>query len=168
MTESRMRTFRVLSVIALLCTLSASAQQPAPPAQVVSQPGETKIVTAATLAASIAAQPADRNGNAPFIQYAPYSVNMEHRVMGQAPAVHENDAELFYVIDGAGTIVTGGKLAGERRTNAANLTGTAVENGISKKVAKGDWVLVPAGVPHWFPSVEGSGLTLMSLHLPKG
>jgi len=26
---------------------------------------------------------------------------------------------------------------------------------------------VPAGVPHQYPAVEGSGLTLMSLHLPK-
>jgi hypothetical protein len=37
--------------------------------------------------------------------------------------VHELDAELFYVIDGSGTVVTGGKLTGETRTNAENLRG---------------------------------------------
>ena len=87
--------------------------------------------------------------------------------MNQAASVHETEAELFYVIDGAGTVVTGGKLVEERRTNPENLTGTSIAGGVSKKVAKGDWIMVPAGIPHQFPAVEASGLTLMSLHLPK-
>ena len=87
--------------------------------------------------------------------------------MNQAASVHETEAELFYVIDGAGTLVTGGKLKEEKRTNAENLTGSAIEGGVSKRVAKGDWILVPAGVPHQYPAVEAGGLTLMSLHLPK-
>ena len=55
----------------------------------------------------------------------------------------------------------------EKRTNAENLSGTGITGGVSKRVAKGDWILVPAGVPHQYPAVDGSGLTLMSLHLPK-
>jgi hypothetical protein len=47
-------------------------------------------------------------------------MRMELRKMGQAASVHETEAELFYV-DGAGTLVTGGKLMEERRTNAENL-----------------------------------------------
>jgi len=45
---------------------------------------------------------------------------------------------LFYVIDGAGTLVTGGKLIDEKRTNAENLSGSGIEGGVSKRVAKGD------------------------------
>ena len=30
---------------------------------------------------------------------------------------------------------------------------------------KGDWIIVPEGVAHQFPTVEG--LTLMSVHLPR-
>ena len=71
------------------------------------------------------------------------------------------------MIDGAGTLVTGGKLIEERRTNAENLSGTGIEGGVTKRVSKGDWILVPVGEPHQFPAVEGSGLRLMSLHLPK-
>ena len=77
-------------------------------------------MTASELAATIAKQPADRNGSATFMQLDPYRVNMEHRVMGQAAAIHEKEAELFYVIDGSGTIVTGGKLVDEKRTNEAH------------------------------------------------
>jgi mannose-6-phosphate isomerase-like protein (cupin superfamily) len=144
-----------LSLVALLA-LSIRAQTPAP---------AVKVVSAADLAAIIAKQPKDKNGTQSFIELAPYSVNMEHRIVGQGAAVHEKDAELFYVIDGSGSLVTGGKLVEEKRTNESNLSGTSIQGGTTKKVSKGDWILVPEGVPHQFPAVEG--LTLMSVHLPR-
>src|SRR5215831_6655673 len=151
-------------VLVALLSLSIWAQQPAGKAAPTAS--AVKIVSASELAAIVAKQPADKNGNQTFIQLAQYSVNMEHRVIGQAASVHEQDAELFYVIDGAGTLVTGGKLVEEKRTNEANLTGTSIQGGASRKVSKGDWILVPEGVPHQFPAVEGN-LTLMSVHLPR-
>ena len=163
-----MRIIAALSLIALLTVTIAAqrggGQNPPAPAPSIT---DTKIVTAADVAALVAGTPKDRNGNANLIRLAPYNVNMEHRIMSQAASVHETEAELFYVIDGAGTIVTGGKLIEERRTNAENLSGTGIEGGVSKRVAKGDWVLVPAGIPHQYPAVEAGGLTLMALHLPK-
>ena len=145
-----------LSLIVLF-TLSIAAQrgrgQPQPSIT------QTTVVTGAEVET--------RTGNGNLIRLAPYNVNMELRKMGQAASVHETEAELFYVIDGAGTLVTGGKLMEERRTNAENLSGTGIEGGVTKRVSKGDWILVPAGEPHQFPAVEASSLRLMSLHLPK-
>ena len=161
-----MRIIAGLGMLVLL-TVTIAAQrgggQNQPPASIT----DTKIVTASEVAALVGGTPKDRNGNATFIRLAPYNVNMEHRIMSQAASVHETEAELFYVIDGAGTVVTGGKLMEERRTNAENFSGSGIEGGVSKRVAKGDWILVPAGVPHQYPAVEAGGLTLMSLHLPK-
>jgi mannose-6-phosphate isomerase-like protein (cupin superfamily) len=160
-----MRIIAALSLIAVF-TVTIAAQRGGgqnPPAPSIT---ETKIVTAADVAALVAGTPKDRNGNANMIRLTPYNVNMEHRIMGQNASVHETEAELFYVIDGTGTIVTGGKLI-EPQRNGENLTGSGIEGGVSKRVSKGDWILVPAGVPHQYPAVEGSGLTLMSLHLPK-
>ena len=144
-----------LSLIVLF-TLSIAAQRGGQPQPSITQ---TTVVTAAEVET--------RTGNGNLIRLAPYNVNMELRKMGQAASVHETEAELFFVIDGAGTLVTGGKLIEERRTNAENLSGTGIEGGVTKRVSKGDWILVPAGEPHQFPAVEGSGLRLMSLHLPK-
>jgi mannose-6-phosphate isomerase-like protein (cupin superfamily) len=123
-------------------------------------------VTAAELAAIVAKQPKDRNGNQTFLQLAPYNVSMEHRVnVAQNASVHDKEAELFYVIDGSGTIVTGGKLVNPTR-NGDNSTAASVEGGTAKRLAKGDFVLVPEGTPHWFSKVDGE-LTMMSLHLPR-
>ena len=72
---------------------------------------------------------------------------------------------MFYVIDGGATLVTGGKLIEPTRTGA-NLSSTkGVEGGIAQKLSKGDFVMVPAGVPHWFTEIQGS-ITQISLHLP--
>src|SRR3982751_2368949 len=98
-----MKFIAALSLIGLLA-FSIRAQTPAP---------SVKVVTGSELAAIIAKQPKDKNGNQTFIDLAPYNVNMEHRIMSQGAAVHEKEAELFYVIDGSGTLVTGGKLVEE-------------------------------------------------------
>jgi len=160
---------KIISAVGLVTLLSLSigaqqrAQNPVPAPGAAPQ---VMIVPAADLAALIAKQPTDRNGSATFMQLDPYKVNMEHRLMDQAASVHEKEAELFYVLDGAGTLVTGGKLVDEKRTNDANLSGTSISGGMTKQVKKGDFILVPEGVPHHFPKVDGN-LTLMSLHLPR-
>jgi len=167
-----MRTIVVVFSLLAVASLSMWAQQPAGQSQGQRQgqgpaPLQGGQFTAADFAALVAKQPKDRNGNATFLQLAPYNVNMEHRVpVMQAASVHEKEAELFYIVDGGGTIVTGGKLTNEKRTNADNLTGDGVEGGTSRKIAKGDFILVPEGQPHWFSKIDGE-LTMMSLHLPR-
>ena len=100
-----------------------------------------------------------------MIQLAPYNVSLEYRAAVANAAVHETEAELFYVIDGSATLVTGGKLTNENRTNAENLSGSGIEGGVSRRVAKGDFIMVPEGTPHWFSAIDGT-VVLMSLHLP--
>ena len=101
----------------------------------------------------------------PIVQLAPYNVSLEYRAAVANAAVHEKEAELFFVVDGAATMVTGGKLTAETRTNAENLSGTGIEGGVSRHIAKGDFIMVPENTPHWFSAIEGT-VTLMSLHLP--
>ena len=119
----------------------------------------------------IAKAKVDRKDNQPLVaqsllQLAPYNVSLEYRASVGGAAVHETEAELFYVVDGSATLVTGGKLTEEKRTNAENLSGTGIQGGQSRKVAKGDFAIVPEGTPHWFSAIDGT-VVLMSLHLPR-
>lgn len=102
-----------------------------------------------------------------LLQFAPYRANLEYRAAVGPAAVHEKNAEMFYVIDGTGTLITGGKLVGETRPNAENLSGTGIEAGAQQIVTKGDFFLVPPNTPHWFSAIDGS-LVLMSIYLPVG
>jgi mannose-6-phosphate isomerase-like protein (cupin superfamily) len=150
--------------ICLALTLAAAgfAQQPATP---------KTYTSAADVAALIAKSKSERKGDAPIVtqrilQLAPYGANLEYRAAVGPAAVHEKEAEMFYVIDGSATLMTGGKLTNEKRTNAENLTGDGIEGGKSQAVSKGDFVIVPENTPHWFSSINGT-VVLMSLHVPR-
>lgn len=101
-----------------------------------------------------------------ILSLAPYNVNLEYRPVEGAAAVHEKEAELVYVIDGGGTLTTGGKVVGEKRTNATNLTGTAIDGGTTQTLAKGDFAIIPEGTPHQFKPANGL-LVLMTMHVPR-
>jgi mannose-6-phosphate isomerase-like protein (cupin superfamily) len=161
----RITIFTLMLVVAV--SLTIWAQQPPAQNPAAAAPLQGGQVTAAELAAIVAKQPRDRNGNQTFLQLAPYNVSMEHRVnVAQSAAVHDKEAELFYVIEGSGTIVTGGRLISPTRNGDNSTSTSGVEGGTTKRLAKGDFVLVPEGVPHWFSKIDGE-LTLMSLHLPR-
>src|SRR5262245_9740391 len=101
-----------------------------------------------------------------MIRLSPYNVSLEYRAAVANAAVHETEAELFFVIDGSAMLVTGGKLKNESRTNDTNLSGSGIEGGVSRHVAKGDFIMVPEGMPHLFSAIDGT-IVLMSLHLPR-
>ena len=161
---------RLLTLSLMLLTAAAvglmTAQQPAKQA-----PATKTYTSAADIAAMMAKAKNERkqdqaNFIQPILQLAPYGANLEYRGAVGPAAVHEKEAEMFYVIDGSGTLVTGGKLAGETRTNAENLSGTAIDGGDTKAVAKGDFFIVPENTPHWFSKINGT-LVLMSIHVPR-
>src|SRR5262245_6377726 len=130
-----MRTTMLAIALVIVLSLSILAQQ----RQNQAPPLQGGVVTAADFAATVAKQPKDRNGNATFLQLAPYNVNMEHRVnMPQNASIHDKEAELFYIIDGGGTIVTGGKMVNGNRQDADNWNGTDMQGGTAKKERKGE------------------------------
>lgn len=140
------------------------APNPAPAAKLFAGSAD---ITAMIAKAKSERKPDQPNFVQPIVRLAPYNANLEYRVAGvNAPAsVHEREAEMFYVVEGAGTLVTGGTLHEEKRTNAENLTGSAIDGGTPRRLAKGDWVMVPEKTAHWFTQIEGT-LVLMSIHLP--
>lgn len=71
---------------------------------------------------------------------------------GQAE-VHFNDTDVIYVIDGAATFVTGGEVVEAKQTARDETRGTEIRGGETRRLAKGDVIVVPSGVPHWFKEV---------------
>ena len=103
----------------------------------------------------------------PLLSLAPYRASLEYRTATGPAAVHEKEAEVFYVIEGSGVLTTGGRLKDEKRQNPTNLAGSGIEGGQSRPVSKGDFLIVPEGQPHQYTDIKGE-LILMSLHVPRG
>jgi mannose-6-phosphate isomerase-like protein (cupin superfamily) len=70
--------------------------------------------------------------------------------------VHDRETDVMYVIDGEATIVTGGTMVGGKVTAAGQSRGTDIQGGHSQRLAKGDVMVIPAGIPHWFKEVPQS------------
>ena len=68
--------------------------------------------------------------------------------------VHARDTDIIYVLDGAATVVTGGKVVDGRETAADEIRGRSIDDGERRQLAKGDVMIVPNGTPHWFQEVR--------------
>lgn len=68
--------------------------------------------------------------------------------------VHEGMTDIWYVISGSGTLITGGTLVEPAETDPGEFRGKAVAGGETRLVAKGDIITIPAGVPHWISKID--------------
>jgi len=162
-----MRTTTVISCVMALSSSAALAQ--APVALPTPDTDLTKLgyVSAADIAAGLKKLPQDRaDVSMRVFQIPPYNVNAAHRApVTQVANVHDGQTELFMVLDGTGSIIWGGTLVVAR--NGGNATGKSIEGGTTQKLGKGDFFVVPPGVPHMFANIAPGGLQLMQLYLPK-
>jgi hypothetical protein len=89
-------------------------------------------------------------------------VNIARRTEAGMPAdsglAHRNLTEVYYVIGGAGVLVTGGKLKGAEETpgGSGNIRGQGIDGGESRRIQVGDVIVIPASTPHAFSSIEGT------------
>jgi mannose-6-phosphate isomerase-like protein (cupin superfamily) len=70
--------------------------------------------------------------------------------------VHDKETDIFYIVDGEATFVTGGKMIGGKQTRPDQWLGQNIEGGETHHLAKGDVITIPAGTPHWFKEVPKS------------
>jgi quercetin dioxygenase-like cupin family protein len=84
------------------------------------------------------------------------SITVAHRTEPGMVEVHDKETDTFYVLDGSATIVTGGTMVGGGVTGPGQQRGTDITGGQARHLAKGDVMVIPAGVPHWFKEVSGS------------
>jgi mannose-6-phosphate isomerase-like protein (cupin superfamily) len=166
--KSQEVTMRLLTAVTVLLVLSGmtGAQPPAGARPAPTDRTKASHMSAAALNEALAKLPTDRPaGSVRVFSLEPYNVNVERRMpQAQGASIHEAQAELFYLIDGSATLLTGGKLVGETR-NGTNLQGKSIEGGTAQKFGKGDFMIVPSGVAHQFVDIQGP-VVVMSMYLP--
>jgi mannose-6-phosphate isomerase-like protein (cupin superfamily) len=72
--------------------------------------------------------------------------------------LHETKtSEVYYMLAGSGTLVTGGfirdfKAGADGKVGTTR--GTRIEGGVTRKVNVGDIIVIPGRTPHWWSSLE--------------
>ena len=82
-------------------------------------------------------------------------------------ALHHKVSEVYHVMDGSATLVTGGKIVDMKERPAdtrdpsccedgPSASGPSIAGGVTQHIKAGDVVIIPAGIPHWFSKIDGS------------
>jgi mannose-6-phosphate isomerase-like protein (cupin superfamily) len=83
---------------------------------------------------------------------------------GGAVAEHDQVSEVYHIIDGSATLVTGSDIQDLKRRpaddravrllNGPGGNGVSIRNGAAYELKAGDVVIIPAGVGHWFTKID--------------
>jgi mannose-6-phosphate isomerase-like protein (cupin superfamily) len=131
-----------LFVLALAVRTTAAEPPPPPPKDVVYF-DHTKIDEAFSKGMQL-------------LQSTSYKISTSRRVGPGTVEIHERDTDIFFVVEGSATIVTGGAPVGAKPSGVSEIRAAEITGGVSRTLAKGDVIVIPNGVPHWFKEVRGS------------
>jgi mannose-6-phosphate isomerase-like protein (cupin superfamily) len=79
-----------------------------------------------------------------------------HRTEAGHVEMHEKETDVFYIVEGEATFITGGKMIGGKLTKPGQWLGTDIQGGEVHHLSKGDVIVIPAGIPHWYKEVPHS------------
>ena len=84
---------------------------------------------------------------------------------------HSQITEVYHVIDGNATLVTGGTIENPRESpadsavvkvlNGPSTGGGVVHDGVSRKVGPGDVTVIPPNTPHWFSEITSDQIVYL-------
>jgi mannose-6-phosphate isomerase-like protein (cupin superfamily) len=141
------------AVMIVLAAVGVTAQQPAatppPPAPAPGSPATFKSAEALAAVLSAAKPNAAGMFSSNVTTNEHYRVSVIKREKAAGALAHAGNTELLYIVEGEGTMVTGGKLV-----PAADGKPASIDNGVSQRFVKGDVFIVPPGSPHWFAAID--------------
>lgn len=83
-----------------------------------------------------------------------YKIDASHRDEAGIVEIHTRDTDILYMLRGTATLVTGGIVTDAKTIEPEEIRGRESAGGESRKITKGDVVIIPNGTPHWFKEVN--------------
>jgi mannose-6-phosphate isomerase-like protein (cupin superfamily) len=81
--------------------------------------------------------------------------------------LHADFADMFTILDGHATLVTGGEVVDAKTTAPGETRGTAVKGGTRQELRAGDSVHIPAGMPHQMLVADGDTITYFVIKIQE-
>ena len=141
------------------------------------RPTDATVVTSAEVQALVTSFPKDRTSDRLLtltdIGYGNFGVAVVARAATPAGAgalSHDKITEIYYMLRGSGTQVTGGTIANAKpNTTSAvigpSISGTRIENGRDSRLASGDVQVIPPNVPHMWSVIDPGGVEYLVLRV---
>ena len=90
----------------------------------------------------------------PLFETNRFKIHASRRDSPGLAEIHTRDTDIVYVLEGDATLITGGKAVQTKTIALDEIRGSAIEGGQVRHIAKGDVIVIPNGVPHWFKEVS--------------
>ena len=166
-----MRKIKTIRAIMLAACLAAAGSAHAQDWRSQDAADRTSLATSDDIKAQVAAmfaamKPGQTFMWQPTLKDGPRISALEIWKAPGRPAIHQEQAEYFTVIQGSGTLVTGGHMKNLHQVSPGQQDGDAIEGGTTRPLVAGDVVLIPAGTPHWF-GITGDPLVLLGIKIPS-
>jgi mannose-6-phosphate isomerase-like protein (cupin superfamily) len=87
-----------------------------------------------------------------------YKVSAGRRTEAGQVEIHASDTDVFYIVEGSATFVTGGKAVDPKSTKPGEQLADKMTGGVAHHLTKGDVIVIPAGIAHQFTEVSGTFL----------
>lgn len=94
------------------------------------------------------AKHSDGSASETLKEYPQHFAMLSFRGRDGVVELHENFADLFCVLDGRATLLTGGTITGAETIAPGEIRGVSIEGGTRQELRAGDLAHVPAGLPH--------------------
>lgn len=155
----------VLAALTVLLAVAPSAQYKLPP------PGTSLDLTAAEREAVIKAYPGRRGTEMKSIDAGKHVIQLwvDQLKAGDGRLdhgeMHTEVSEVYVIIEGAGTLVTGGRLIDPSVTSGVDSPSYSgkYEGGLARQVRAGDVIINPPGTVHSWRSVDTPKLVYMNV-----
>jgi mannose-6-phosphate isomerase-like protein (cupin superfamily) len=136
-----------------ICCIAAAALAMMAPSSALAQSPVADVTTSGQLAEKekeLKQKALTSNGAASvkLTDYGNHYTMLAYRSKSGGAEVHAKFADIFYIIEGSGTLQTGGKLVDPTQANTDEPRGAAIEGASETPVHAGDVIHIPAGVPH--------------------
>lgn len=144
----RTRTLTTLWMLTLWLALTAVAQDTS----------KVVFVPAKQVEADIRKAPANDIGESEInlIERTPdHAGILLRRTKPGKAEVHATEVDVWYVIDGGCVLTVGGSVVEGKEVRPGQIQGAGISGGTEYKLGKGDFLRIPAGVPHWVKKITG-------------
>ncbi len=81
-------------------------------------------------------------------RYGNHYTMLAYREKTGSSEIHEHEADIFVIVSGEATLVTGGKIVNPHTQKAGEIRGTSIEGGERHQIATGDIMHIAAKTPH--------------------
>jgi mannose-6-phosphate isomerase-like protein (cupin superfamily) len=167
-----MKITAIVAIFFLLFSAHALSQQEVPAVSTTSDPAQAFFLSAADVTAHAARLDASvAYANVTVLERADpesptglaYRLAVDRRTPPQRAAQHAAEAEIWSIVEGSGAITTDGRII---ETVENGETVRKIEGGTVHRVSKGDYLVIPEGVPHQVTEFDPS-LLIVTFEFPR-